>query len=106
MRPQAVLVDGKQKGYRVFPGANRQAFARLGLQAGDLVTAINGTPLDDPASGANVFGTLATSPNARVSIVRDGRPQDVLVNVAQAITDAERTTQAPPAAEPASIPPP
>lgn len=90
MRPQVVLVDGKQKGFRVFPGPNRQAFSRLGLQAGDLVTTINGTTLDDPSVGSSVFATLATSPNARVTVVRDGRTQDLVVNVVQALAEAER----------------
>src|SRR5262249_4492296 len=47
MRPQPVYANGKQTGYRVYPGRNRQAFLKLGLRPGDLVTAINGTPLDD-----------------------------------------------------------
>jgi general secretion pathway protein C len=117
MRPQVVLVDGKQKGFRVFPGANRQAFQKMGLQPGDLVTAINGTTLDDPSVGANVFSTLATSPNARVTVVRDGRNQDLVVNVAQVVSEAERAQPAvgpapdagsalPSANDPATIPPP
>ena len=101
MRPQVVLgPDGKQQGFRVFPGASRQAFSRLGLQAGDLVTAINGTALDDPGVGTNVFNTLATSPNARVTVLRDGKSQDVVVNVAQALTEAERAAAAPQAVGP------
>src|SRR5271167_3628660 len=39
---------GKLRGFRAYPGRNRQIFGRLGLKAGDLVTAINGTSLDDP----------------------------------------------------------
>ena len=48
-RPQPVFANGQQRGYRVYPGRNRQQFSKLGLMPGDLVTAINGTPLDDPA---------------------------------------------------------
>ena len=58
MRPQPVFAGGKMRGFRVYPGANRQAFARLGLRAGDLVTAINGTPLDDQDRAQEIFGTL------------------------------------------------
>src|SRR5579863_3198998 len=39
---------GKLRGFRAYPGRNRQIFNKLGLKAGDLVTAINGTALDDP----------------------------------------------------------
>ena len=34
MRPQPVFAQGKQRGYRVYPGRNRQAFVRLGLRPG------------------------------------------------------------------------
>ena len=37
VRPQPVFANGVQRGYRVYPGRNRQQFARLGLQPGDLV---------------------------------------------------------------------
>ncbi len=77
MRPQPVFAQGKQRGYRVYPGRNRQAFIRLGLRPGDLVTAINGTPLDDPARGQEVFATLGSSSEAHVTVMRNGRQQDL-----------------------------
>ena len=55
LRPQPVFAGGKMRGFRVYPGANRQAFARMGLRAGDLVTAINGTPLDDKDRAQEIF---------------------------------------------------
>src|SRR5690348_2810951 len=76
MRPQPVFAQGKQKGYRVYPGRNRQAFARLGLRPGDLVMSINGTPLDDPARGQEVFGTLGSSSEAHITVIRGGQQQD------------------------------
>ena len=42
IRPQPFMPNGQLKGYRVFPGRNRQQFIALGLRPGDLVTAING----------------------------------------------------------------
>jgi general secretion pathway protein C len=89
MRPQPVFAQGKQKGYRVYPGRNRQAFLRLGLHPGDLVTAINGTPLDDPARGQEIFRTLGSSSEARVTVVRNGQPQDVTLDMAQVAQEAE-----------------
>ena len=43
------------------PGRNRQQFAKLGLQPGDLVLSVNGTPLDDPQRGMEIFNTIGTS---------------------------------------------
>jgi general secretion pathway protein C len=113
MRPQPVFAQGKQRGYRVYPGRNRQAFVRLGLRPGDLVTAINGTPLDDPSRGQEIFATIGTSSEAHVTVVRNGQPKDVTLNMAQIAQDAEQMigaggadSGAPPVAEPADAPPP
>jgi general secretion pathway protein C len=90
MRPQAVFAQGKQRGYRVYPGRNRQAFIRLGLRPGDLVTSINGTPLDDPARGEEIFQTIGASSEARVTVLRNGRQQDLTLNMAQLAQEAEQ----------------
>jgi general secretion pathway protein C len=89
MRPQPVFADGKQRGYRLYPGRNRQAFTRLGLRPGDLVTAINGTPLDDPARGQEILHTLGSSSEAHVTVMRNGQQQDLSLNLAQVAQEAE-----------------
>ena len=90
MRPQPVFAGGEMKGFRVYPGANRQAFSRMGLRAGDMVTAINGTPLNDKDRAQEIFGTLASSTDARVTITRNGRQQELVLNIAQITAEAER----------------
>jgi len=90
MRPQPVFAGGEMKGFRIYPGANRQAFARMGLRAGDMVTAINGTPLNDKDRAQEIFGTLASSTDARVTITRNGRQQELVLNIAQITAEAER----------------
>ena len=90
MRPQPVFAGGKMRGFRVYPGANRQAFARIGLRAGDLVTAINGTPLDDKDRAQEIFSTLNSSTDARVSVTRNGRQQELVLNIAQIAGEAEQ----------------
>lgn len=90
MRPQAVFAGGKMRGFRVYPGSNRQAFARLGLRPGDLVTGINGTPLDDKDRAQEVFNTLSSSTEARVSVTRNGRQQELVLNLAQVASEAEQ----------------
>jgi general secretion pathway protein C len=101
MRPQPVFAQGKQKGYRVYPGRNRQAFTRLGLRPGDLVMAINGTPLDDPARGQEIFRTLGSSSEAHITVMRAGQQQDLTLNIAQVAQEAEGLAQGAPADQPA-----
>jgi general secretion pathway protein C len=84
MRP--VLVRGQ--GVRVFPGRNHQAFTRLGLRAGDVVTAINGTTLDESAQ-QDILRTLESAPEARVTVMRNGQSQDLTLNLAQVVQEAE-----------------
>lgn len=83
VRPQPVFANGVQRGYRVYPGRNRQQFARLGLQPGDLVLSINGTALDDPQRGAEIFNTMSTSDRVMVTVERNGQSQDLTLNTAQ-----------------------
>ena len=83
VRPQPVFANGVQRGYRVYPGRNRQQFAKLGLQPGDLVLAINGTPLDDPQRGMEVFNTMGASDRVTITVERNGQPQELSLNTAQ-----------------------
>jgi general secretion pathway protein C len=96
MRPQPVFANGKQTGYRVYPGRNRAAFGRLGLKPGDLVTAINGTPLDDPEHGQEIFRTLGSSAEAHVTVTRNGQQQDLTLNLATVTQEAEAIANTPP----------
>ena len=82
VRPQPVFANGAQRGYRVYPGRNRQQFAKLGLQPGDLVLSINGTPLDDPQRGMEIFNTMGASDRVSVVVERNGQPQELSLNTA------------------------
>jgi general secretion pathway protein C len=96
VRPQPVFANGVQRGYRVYPGRNRQQFARLGLQPGDLVLSINGTPLDDPQRGMEIFNTMGSSDRVTVSVERNGQAQDLTLNTAQiALPETSGQGQAP-----------
>jgi hypothetical protein len=79
---------GKLRGFRAFPGRNRQIFSKLGLKSGDLVTAINGTQLDDPQRSQEVFNTIQTSDHVTVTVERGGQKQDITLNIAQVAAQA------------------
>ncbi|PZN29387.1 MAG: type II secretion system protein GspC [Proteobacteria bacterium] len=83
IRPQPVFANGVQRGYRVYPGRNRQAFSKLGLQPGDLILSISGTPLDDPQRSLEIFNTLSTSDQVGLTIERGGQIQEITLNAAQ-----------------------
>ncbi|MGB6309073.1 MAG: type II secretion system protein GspC, partial [Steroidobacteraceae bacterium] len=81
---------GKLRGFRAYPGRNRQIFSKLGLKPGDLVTAINGTPLDDPQHSQEVFNTIQTSDHVTVEVERAGQKQEITLNIAQVAAQATR----------------
>jgi general secretion pathway protein C len=88
MRPQPVFANGQQRGYRVYPGRNRQQFARLGLMPGDLVTTINGAPLDDPARGLEILQSMNSATDVTVTIERNGQTSQISINNAQVAAEA------------------
>jgi general secretion pathway protein C len=82
IRPQPVFKDGRQQGYRVYPGRQRQQFAQLGLRPGDLITQINGMALDDPARGMEIFRSLADATSVTVTVDRNGEIEMLTLNTA------------------------
>lgn len=99
LRPQPVFAGGQLRGYRIYPGRNRQQFARLGLQPGDLVTAVNGTPLDDPNRGLEALQGIGTGGAATLSVDRNGQVQQITLDVAAAAQEVA------PAGTPVQMPP-
>src|ERR1039457_7022949 len=81
---------GKVRGFRAYPGRNRAIFNKLGLKPGDLVTAINGTVLDDPQHSQEVFNTIQTSDHVTVTVERGGQKQDITLNIAQVAAQATK----------------
>ena len=81
---------GKLRGFRAYPGRNRQIFNKLGLKSGDLVTAINGTALDDPQRSQEVFNTIQSSDHVTVDVERGGQKQQITLNIAQVAAQATK----------------
>ncbi len=93
LRVQAVTAQGKLQGFRVYPGGRNSlaVFGQLGLRAGDLITHINGTALDDVNRSEEVLQTLSNAASASVTVLRSGQPTEVNLNltaVAQAAEEA------------------
>lgn len=77
----AVRRDGELLGYRIAPGKEPEQFALLGFEAGDLVTAINGIALDDPASTISLYQTMRTATEATFELERSGQAMSISVQL-------------------------
>ena len=75
--------QGQMVGFRVTPGKEQQQFALLGLLAGDVVTDINGTPMNDPSRGIQVFESLGEGTISNVTVIREGETQTLAVDTSQ-----------------------
>jgi len=76
-----VLDGGKLTGVRVSAGADAALINQLGLRAGDIVTAVNGAPVDSIARGQQIVDSLRSAASARVTVLRDGKPTDITISL-------------------------
>ncbi len=67
--------NGQFQGFRVRPGQDRRALFRLGLQTGDVITAVNGQPLANAFQAERLIRSLLTDDQIRLAITRRGREQ-------------------------------
>lgn len=88
VRIAPVREGGALRGYRLSPGENREQFERLGFRAGDLVVAVNGMPLSDPANAMRLYQLMRSAPEATFELQRDGQPLAVSISLGDAAPDA------------------
>lgn len=81
IRVQPLTGEAGVRGYRVYPGPERAAFNAAGLKPGDVVTAINGVPLDDPAKALQLLQNLSNATTLNLAVERNGTVQSVNLSV-------------------------
>jgi general secretion pathway protein C len=102
LRPQPVFAGGQLRGYRVYPGRSRGQFAKLGLQPGDLVTAVNGAALDDPNRALETLRGIGAGPAVTLTIDRNGQQQQLAVDPSAAVQELQRVAEPEPLSAPES----
>jgi general secretion pathway protein C len=76
-----VIENGQIVGVRLQGSVDTPLVSRLGLQADDVVTAINGIALDSPSKAQAVAQSLATANSATVTIRRNGKIENLKVGL-------------------------
>ena len=76
-----VVAGGRVTGVRVGTGTDAALMNAMGLRAGDVVTAVNGAPVDSLARGQQIIEGLRTAASARVTVLRDGKPVDITISL-------------------------
>jgi type II secretory pathway component PulC len=75
---QPVRVDGKFHGFRIAALHDAKFWSGIDLKPGDVVTAVNGLPIERPGQAQNAFDSLEAARELRVSYERDGKPRELV----------------------------
>jgi type II secretion system protein C len=75
---QPVRVDGKFHGFRIAALHDAKFWSGVDLKPGDVVTAVNGLPIERPEDGKNALESLEGARELRVSYERDGKPRELV----------------------------
>jgi general secretion pathway protein C len=66
--------NGNLIGYRLAPGARLKDFVNLGLEEGDIVTAVDGIALNDMANLPKLYSLMDGASEVSFSLLRNGTP--------------------------------
>jgi serine protease Do len=75
LSPQLADYFGTKEGVLVTAITDNSAAARAGLKAGDVITSVNGTTVNDPAAVRRAIQDIADGAEFTLGIVRDKKPQ-------------------------------
>jgi type II secretion system protein C len=73
----AVFAAGKFHGFRVARLDDQELFKGVDLKAGDVITRINGFPIEHPEEALQAFNSLEVASELRVEYERDGVPREL-----------------------------
>lgn len=89
LRPSPVYDGEVLRGYEVYPGIKGGVFARLGLAPGDVITAINDAPLNEPSQAMEILGQLMRGVAVIATVERKTGVQRITLDGALLTEDRE-----------------
>jgi general secretion pathway protein C len=81
MDDSPVFLAGKFHGFRIAGLRDPAFWSGVDLQAGDVVTKINGMPIEHPEEALEAFRSLDVSSELHVSYERDGAPRELRFSI-------------------------
>jgi type II secretion system protein C len=75
---QPVLVGGKFHGFRIAGLRDPQFWSGVDLKPGDVVTSVNGFPIEHPEQAQTAFESLEVASELRVVVEREGQPRELI----------------------------
>jgi general secretion pathway protein C len=82
LEAEPTMKDGRIIGFLVLPTSDAAFLEHLGLVPGDILSAVNGIPLDGPDRGLEQLSGLSGATTFTFSVWRENRPQLLTYNAA------------------------
>lgn len=76
-----VMQDGEMYGLEVNPGRQAAEFEAAGLQPGDVILSVEGTPISEIQDYRDILQELGGSSSVSVSLERDGQPTEITITM-------------------------
>jgi general secretion pathway protein C len=76
-----VMENGRMAGVRLTAGRDSDILSRAGLRPTDIVTAVNGIPLDGPQRSGELMTALKDARTAQVTVRRDGKDMQLTIGL-------------------------
>jgi general secretion pathway protein C len=73
--------NGAASGYKLFQIVPGSIYDKLGLQNGDVISGLNGTPINDPAKAFEMLSDLKTSSHLELQVKKDGKIQNYTYDI-------------------------
>jgi hypothetical protein len=81
---QPALVEGKFRGFRIGALHDARFWSGVDLRPGDVVTGVNGFPIERPEQAQSAFDSVAVASELRVTYERDGQPRELFYRIVDA----------------------
>jgi len=81
IRATPQIENGAAHGFRLTEIQPNSIFQQIGLQDGDLLNAVNGQSVGDPAKALVMLQSLQTMPSITLDVVRNGAPTQLHYNI-------------------------
>jgi type II secretory pathway component PulC len=78
---QPVFVDGKFHGFRIASLRDPKFWSGVDLKPGDVVTGVNGFPIERPEQAQTAFESLEVASELRVAYERDGKGRELVYGI-------------------------
>ena len=80
---QPVRVDGKFHGFRIAALRDAKFWNGVDLRPGDVVTTVNGFPIERPEQAQTAFDSLEVASELRITYERDGKPREIVYPIVE-----------------------